>query len=1320
MDSQSDALYLEVGHLRQEVALLKGEVERQRQLLHELRASETKYRLLAEQASDGILILQGGRIRYANDVLARWWGSSVEEIVGQRFTKYVHPDDFFPLLKRYRQKRRGEIRDTSYETRLLRKDGSSFFAELNLSHILYNEKPADLVFIRDITARKQAEQALRQREAILRAVSFIAESLLAGLNWEQDIQEALEQLGKAADVSRVYIFENSRSPEGKWLTSQRYEWCAPGIQPQIDNPELIALSLEDAGFERWVEDLSVGKPVIGLVKDMPPIERDFLAKQDILSIAVVPIMSAGRWWGFIGFDECRYERQWSNAEIDILQIAGRVFGAALERQEYEQTLAQSEARYRALFDQNQDAVLLFDFQGRCIDFNPQATRMLEYSPEEFARLTWSDLILAPEQYRHLDQVWQVNELLLEECLVRRKKRSVFDAEVRTEVVRDQHGQPKRLQCTIRDIRARKRRERELEAEAMLTQLVGLQLDLRSLLEKLLEIARYAIPAADKGSILFVQPDGSLRVEAVSGYSDERIYHLVFEPNQGYVMQCIRERRPVYIPNVREHKEWRYDGEVTEAATVQSAIIAPLVIQEQVIGAISLDSEQLDAFDRDDLASLNNFATSAVLLIHNARLFENLEKQTQEMASLLDASLALNSLDLRTTLQTIGQLAKTIFRADGCRIFLLEPESQTLRCELALQENEQAFSTLRVKVGEGVTGFVALTGVAEIVNDMTNDPRAVHVPGTPEEPEAMMFAPLIYGETSIGVLSVRRVGRNRPFTEENLRLLKAFASLAASAVANSNLFEQTNRRAERLSLLYRVSQKLSHLLDYREIGKMILPEIEQATGWERGSIWLLEKDGSISLLHHQFPGLSGAAYRKEFQRVASLVTRPGQGIVGWVIQHGVPVRCSNVLEDPRYVAADASVRSELCVPLKSERGTFGCLNFESSHENAFTEEDEQTLSTLAGEIAVAIERARLYEETQRRLRHLSALHSIDTAINSTVDLRITLQVILTHVVKELGVDAAAIALLRSQARLLEYVADLGFHFEGLTNVRLYPNEGFVWQAVLQRKMVGLDMTLTPDLDLFRREKFVVQYAVPLVVKGEVRGVLQLFSRKPLQILDDWKEFLNMLASQTAVAIDNASLYENLQRSNLELMLAYDATIEGWSRVLDLRDRETEGHTQRVTNLTVRLARALGIPEEQIVHIRRGALLHDIGKMGVPDRILFKEGKLTEEEWEIMRKHPLFAYQMLYPIEYLRPALDIPYCHHEKWDGTGYPRGLKGEEIPLAARLFAVADVYDALTSNRPYRQAWPHEQVVAYLREQAGKHFDPQIVEVFLRLIEEKQ
>jgi putative nucleotidyltransferase with HDIG domain len=249
-----------------------------------------------------------------------------------------------------------------------------------------------------------------------------------------------------------------------------------------------------------------------------------------------------------------------------------------------------------------------------------------------------------------------------------------------------------------------------------------------------------------------------------------------------------------------------------------------------------------------------------------------------------------------------------------------------------------------------------------------------------------------------------------------------------------------------------------------------------------------------------------------------------------------------------------------------------------------------------------------------------------------------------------------------------------------------------------------------------EGFVSYVATPLIAHDRVTGVLELFHRAPLAPNDEWRHFLTMIASQAAIAVDNAQLLEGMQRANLALVHAYDATLEGWSRALDLRDHETVGHSERVTAMTLRLAEAMGVSEADRAHIRRGALLHDIGKMGIPDRILSKPSPLTPDEWAVMRKHPEYAAAMLAPIEFLRPALDIPYAHHEKWDGTGYPQGLKGEAIPLAARIFAVVDTWDALRSNRPYRAAWSEDRVLDHLRERAGRDFDPAVVTAFLDMI----
>jgi putative nucleotidyltransferase with HDIG domain len=283
------------------------------------------------------------------------------------------------------------------------------------------------------------------------------------------------------------------------------------------------------------------------------------------------------------------------------------------------------------------------------------------------------------------------------------------------------------------------------------------------------------------------------------------------------------------------------------------------------------------------------------------------------------------------------------------------------------------------------------------------------------------------------------------------------------------------------------------------------------------------------------------------------------------------------------------------------------------------------------------------------------------------------------------------------------------------------EGMAGRAAQQQRIIRIpDMRQDPQTFInaytLEKEGFVCYFAVPLISQGIVKGVLEIFHRALLDPNKEWLDFLEALAGQAAIAIENTTLFEDLQRTNDELSQAYDSTIEGWSHALDLRDKETEGHTQRVTALTVELARTFGLGERELVYIRWGALLHDIGKMGIPDRILLKEGSLTDDEWDVMRQHPTYAHEMLRPIQYLRPTLDIPYCHHEKWDGTGYPRGLKGEEIPLGARIFSVVDVWDALTSDRPYRSAWSPEKTLAHIRDGAGSHFDPQVVDVFIKLI----
>ncbi|MBI5723753.1 MAG: PAS domain-containing protein [Planctomycetes bacterium] len=369
----------------------------------------------------------------------------------------------------------------------------------------------------------------------------------------------------------------------------------------------------------------------------------------------------------------------------------------------------------------------------------------------------------------------------------------------------------------------------------------------------------------------------------------------------------------------------------------------------------------------------------------------------------------------------------------------------------------------------------------------------------------------------------------------------------------------------------------------------------------------------------------------------------------------------------------------------------------------------------------ISERRLAEEMfQRQLQRLGALRDVDMAINASMDLRLTLPVLLEKLTLALQVDAANILLLSAYTQTLEYASGRGFRTELIKHTRLRLGEGHPGSAAIERRTMTV-----PDLrdtsvvfgrqDLIEAEEFVSYFCVPLVAKGQIKGVIEIFNRSPKPAEPEWLEFLETLAGQAAMAIDNAAMFDNLQRSNIDLVLAYDYTIEGWSRALELRDAETEGHAARVTDMTVQLGRMMGLREDELAHVRRGALLHDIGKMGVPDSILLKPGPLNDEEWVVMKKHPGHAYEMLSTVSYLKQAMDIPYCHHEKWDGTGYPRGLKGEYIPMAARIFAIIDVWDALSSARPYRAAWPDEKVLAYIQSNTGTHFDPEVAQTFLRV-----
>jgi PAS domain S-box-containing protein/putative nucleotidyltransferase with HDIG domain len=525
----------------------------------------------------------------------------------------------------------------------------------------------------------------------------------------------------------------------------------------------------------------------------------------------------------------------------------------------------------------------------------------------------------------------------------------------------------------------------------------------------------------------------------------------------------------------------------------------------------------------------------------------------------------------------------------------------------------------------------------------------------------------------------------------------------------DITERKQHEREREAVIT-VSTALRRATTRTEILSVILEQLLELFG-ANGAVLVLPDPRTGGFIDEMGRGPIG-------ERIVGLNIPPGEGICSWVIENKKPYLSNRADRDELFYRPDLLGASHClaCVPLIAQEQAIGALWIARPVE--LFEQDLRLLNAIGDIAANAVHRVMLHEQTELQLRHLTALHQIDLAISANFDLNITFSVILSNVKEELEVDAVSILLLNPVTHTLDYAAGAGFRTSNIEKSHVRLGKGCAGLAAQECRTVFItDIRKSQEsfsrVSFLENEEFVSHYDTPLIVKGQVRGVLEIFHRALIEPEPRWLSYFETLATQAAIAIENASLFENLQQSNLELMLAYDATIEGWSRALELRDRETEGHTQRVAEMALELAEKMGMSNAEKLDLRRGALLHDIGKMGIPDAILLKPGSLSNSEWEIMRQHPLYAYQMLSPIPYLKRALEIPYCHHEKWDGSGYPRGLKGDSIPLSARVFAVVDVFDALTSNRPYSKAWPLDKAYRYIQEQTGKHFDPEIAKIFL-------
>ncbi len=592
-------------------------------------------------------------------------------------------------------------------------------------------------------------------------------------------------------------------------------------------------------------------------------------------------------------------------------------------------------------------------------------------------------------------------------------------------------------------------------------------------------------------------------------------------------------------------------------------------------------------------------------------------------------------------------------------------------------------------------------------------------------EGESFKDAVKGKASVRLAmpyNVIQTDKHGYFDSAHFPLLDANGGIMGGMgiIRESTLRVQSERR---LNAQHAVTRVLADSTAVREASSKILQILCEALSWDFGAIWLVDQQSNVlRCMEVWYVPLLQAEGFKAITKQATF--QMSVGLPGRVWASGEPAWIVNVTHDPNFPRSSAAAREGLhaafAFPVMSGDEIRGVVEF-FSHE--IRQPDDGLLhmtGSIGSQIGQFVMRKEVEDRIRLQLQRVSGLHDVDVAITGSFDLHVSLNVFLDKVVTLLNVDAADVLLLNPPMKTLEYAVGRGFRSNAIQRSCLRIGEGTAGQAVVDRRLISV-----PDLGksesvfvrtkLLTDEGFVSHFVVPLIAKGHVSGVLEIFHRSALIPDKEWLEFLGVLSTQGAIVIDNATMFHEIQRSNAELVMAYDCTLEGWSRALELRDEETEGHTQRVTEMTLRLAREMGVGSEDLIHMRRGALLHDIGKMGIPDKILLKPHPLSDEERMIMQRHPTYAFALLSPIAYLKSAIDIPYCHHEKWDGTGYPRGIKGEQIPLAARIFTVIDVWDAMRYDRPYRKGWPEEKVRDHIRSLAGIHFDLDVVKIFLKM-----
>jgi PAS domain S-box-containing protein len=1338
-----------------------------------LRESEERYRTVLEQSLEAIYLYdaESRHLLEANPAFLKLLGYTAEEV--SSLTLYdVVVDDRAGIDLRW-----GRILATGPaslgERNWRRKDGGVIAVEVTANRMQQGGKEMIFFVARDITQRKQMEAALREKIAALQTLAEINRELLDAAEPETILELVCRRAAELSHAPKSLIGMLPGPGAGRVIASY-------GLLDEAATAEEYMQRWNQGSFHQGKRKVDAAFGVDEIAPASPHMPQ-FQRREGVRSLALVPLRHGPAQLGWMLVLDT-VPRKWSTDEIQLLDLLAQQAVLILNKV---RLLAETQHRadeFAALYETAQELATPRDLPALLQTITEHATKLLNISgggglwlydaargelecvvsthpaiSVGFRRRLGegvSGRIAATRQPLIVNdyQTWQSNAPKHEgfPLMAAVGVPILYGGELMGVLLvneLDRHAQspgvPPR-QFTEEDARllslfagqaASAVRAAQLfdEMSTRVQQLAllydaGLALNRalapREQLQFLLQIALKALRAEGVTFFSYDRVQNELRLELGVGHHSDmdlprKDLTFKFGEERGLVGWVAAQRLPLNLGDVSADPRW-----LPLDPAIRSALWAPVEHDGHLLGVMGVVCTSTNAFAPQDERLLVLFSNQVAVALENARLFEETRRGAEQLAVLNRIATAINqTFALSELLEVVYREVTAALHADSGFIALYDPQTDmvdfSIRTDRGLRDPVSRESLQDCPL---VAHIIATRDTLLLTDSQQEAERFPNlVPwGTMEPSRSWLGVPMRIGDNVVGVVALQAYVANA-FGEEEAQLLATIADQLAVAMEKGKLFEETRQRLAAMEAVNQISTALRVAQSHDEMLPVLLDQTLAA----------LETTTGFIALHDTSGPMPGHAVTRGWLTPSQLAILSRPEVMGRLKNLQKPYASREFASDPRI---PEPMRTHILAgwggavaPIRTSQQLIGCLGVAVPLPRELKPNEINLLSTVSEIAGNAIHRATLHEETERRLQRLDALRTIDLAISGSLNLRITLNIFLEQVMVQLGADAADILLLRPQSQHLEYAAGRGFHTAARQHLQLRLGSGYAGRAALEQQAViisDLSSGLAgwesgvqqSEIASLKAEGFVSYYALPLVAKGQIRGALEVLQRSAVQRSGEWLDFMQTLAGQAAIAIENAELLENLARSNADLTLAYEATIEGWAHALELRDQEARGHTRRVTEMTLNLARALGVDDVELAHIRHGALLHDIGKMAISDAILLKPGPLSSEEWAAMHRHPVYAYELLSRIQYLHPALDIPYCHHEKWDGTGYPRGLQGEQIPLAARIFAVADVWDALRSDRPDRAAWSAAQARAHLAAEAGKHFDPKVVQVFLRMI----